>query len=505
MLLLENSAAQYVRMSTDMQTFSIENQSEAISLYAATRGLTIVCSYEDSGKSGLNIEGRPGLRKLIADVTSGHAEFKTILVYDVSRWGRFQDSDESAYYEFLCRESGVQVEYCAEQFSNDGSLSATVLKNIKRAMAGEFSRELSTKVFTGQSKIVTRGFYIGPDPGFGLRRCLVDPTGKKKTVLAFGEMKNIRSDRTILVPGPPAETNVIHRVYGLFIDKKLSISEIARKLNDEGIPNAYGRPWVTHSIRQLLSNEKYIGNSVFNRASKKFGKNWRRNPPSEWVRGLGVFEPVISIERFEQARLRLKENSTYRTDGDVLNSLTALWCCKGRLDIDLVLSSEKMPSPQSIKVRFGSLTQAYRLIGYRGRGDRDYKIKAREGMRKTIIEGVRKLNGTARRCSSGRHIIINEELRVGVGVGRRASGPNRHGDWNFGYRSQQKPDILVVARIDRGCREVRDYFIHPYALLPHGSWLTISGKNYARLDAFHTNTLEPFVKMCARRSLEASK
>src|SRR5262249_26729494 len=138
--------SQYLRMSTDMQQYSTRNQSDAIALYVIARGLTIVRTYEDAGKSGLRIDGRDALKRLIDDVQSKRADFETILVYDVSRWGRFQDCDESAHYEFICKEAGVAVEYCAEQFQNDGSLLATIAKNIKRAMAAEFSRELSVKV-----------------------------------------------------------------------------------------------------------------------------------------------------------------------------------------------------------------------------------------------------------------------------------------------------------------------------------------------------------------------
>lgn len=81
---------------------------------------------------------------------TGDAGFTRVLVYDVSRWGRFQDADESAHYEFVCRSAGFQVEYCAEQFVNDGSPMSSIVKSIKRVMAGEFSRELSEKVFAGQ-------------------------------------------------------------------------------------------------------------------------------------------------------------------------------------------------------------------------------------------------------------------------------------------------------------------------------------------------------------------
>jgi DNA invertase Pin-like site-specific DNA recombinase len=108
--------------------------------------MEIVRTYADAGKSGLTIQNRPGLRQIIADVEAGSPGFSVILVYDVSKWGRFQDADESAYYEYRCRRSNIAVHYCAEQFSNDGSTIAALLKTIKRTMAAEYSRELSAKV-----------------------------------------------------------------------------------------------------------------------------------------------------------------------------------------------------------------------------------------------------------------------------------------------------------------------------------------------------------------------
>jgi hypothetical protein len=62
--------------------------------------------------------------------------------YTHSRWGRFQDVDErSAYYEYLLKRAGIRVHYCAEQFENDGTMSSSVLKTLKRSMAAEHSRE----------------------------------------------------------------------------------------------------------------------------------------------------------------------------------------------------------------------------------------------------------------------------------------------------------------------------------------------------------------------------
>ncbi len=139
----EFRAAQYVRMSTEHQQYSTHNQSDKIREYAEKRGIEIIKTYADDGKSGLSIGGRAALQQLIADVESGAADFNVILVYDVSRWGRFQDADESAYYEYICKRAGINVAYCAEQFENDGSPVSTIVKGVKRAMAGEYSRELS--------------------------------------------------------------------------------------------------------------------------------------------------------------------------------------------------------------------------------------------------------------------------------------------------------------------------------------------------------------------------
>ena len=103
-------AAQYVRMSTDHQRYSTENQAEIIEAYAARRNFEIVRTYADEGRSGLSIAGRDSLKRLIDDVQQGRADSEAILVYDISRWGRFQDADESAYYEFICRERGINIQ-----------------------------------------------------------------------------------------------------------------------------------------------------------------------------------------------------------------------------------------------------------------------------------------------------------------------------------------------------------------------------------------------------------
>ena len=187
-------------MSTEHQQYSTENQADKILDYAAHHGFEIVRTYADEGKSGLSIGGRDGLQRLLADVKAGNTDFEAVLVYDVSRWGRFQDADESAHYEYTCKQAGILVIYCAEQFENDGSPVSTIVKGVKRAMAGEYSRELSAKVFAGQCRLIELGFRQGRPAGFGLRRVLLDQSGETKAALKTGEQKSLQTDRVVLRP-----------------------------------------------------------------------------------------------------------------------------------------------------------------------------------------------------------------------------------------------------------------------------------------------------------------
>jgi DNA invertase Pin-like site-specific DNA recombinase len=271
-------AAQYVRMSTDYRRYSIANQAAAIAAYAQQNNLAIVRTYRDDGRSGLRIKGRPGLVELIDDVRSGRTDFDHILVYDVSRWGRFQDVDESAHYEFICKESGIKVVYCAEQFGNDGTLLSSIVKNIKRVMAAEYSRELSVKVHTGQCRVASLGFRVGGPLTFGLRRELVGESEKSKGWLEVGERKSLQTDRVRLALGSQQEVEIIRWIFRQFAIEQKFESEIARELNEAGIANQRRRPWTDEMIHNILKNENYVGNIVYNRTSRRLGQTLVNNP-----------------------------------------------------------------------------------------------------------------------------------------------------------------------------------------------------------------------------------
>lgn len=68
-------AAGYVRMSTEHQQYSIDNQSDVIAKYAQFHRMEVVRTYTDAGKSGLTFQKRSGLQQLLADVESQLLEF----------------------------------------------------------------------------------------------------------------------------------------------------------------------------------------------------------------------------------------------------------------------------------------------------------------------------------------------------------------------------------------------------------------------------------------------
>ena len=83
-------AAQYVRMSTEHQQYSTQNQADKIQEYADKRGIEIVKTYADEGKSGLSIGGRAALQRLISDVEAGLAGSTTFLFTTSVAGGAFK-------------------------------------------------------------------------------------------------------------------------------------------------------------------------------------------------------------------------------------------------------------------------------------------------------------------------------------------------------------------------------------------------------------------------------
>ena len=362
-------AAQYLRMSTEHQQYSLENQSAVIQKYAESHGFEVVRTYPDAAKRGVVLRNRTALKQLLHDVVAGSAEYKTILVYDVSRWGRFQDTDESAHYEFLCKSAGVPVHYCAETFANDGSLPSSIMKALKRTMAGEYSRELGVKVIAGQKRLAELGFKQGGIPGYGFRRLLVSENRTPKQLLANGELKSIATDRVILVAGPLQEVEEVREMFRKFTVDRLSLKDIARDLNRRGVPSVKNKSWTHSVVASLLSHPKYIGCNIFNRTTMRLGTAAIAVPTSDWVVCPGAHEPIVDTKTFALAQEIRAGLTVRKTNEQLLQELSSLLAAKGTLSNKIIDESVGMPSARTFCYRFGGLRPACELIGYDWRKD----------------------------------------------------------------------------------------------------------------------------------------
>lgn len=385
-------AAQYLRMSTDNQRYSLENQAALIERYANDRNFEIVQSYEDAGRSGVTTAKRDGLKRLLKDVLAGKTIYSTILVVDVSRWGRFQDPDEAAHYEFICREAGVRIEYCAEAFDNDGSTSSTIIKHLKRVMAAEYSRQLSDRCSAGKRRQVISGFSAGGAPPFGLRRQAFNVDGSPGPILETGE-RRARLDQTVrLVRGPDEEAQITKLIFKLFLSDGMGLSKVAGVLNARGLTFTGGIAWKYQHVKAVLKSESCLGLTVFNKVSGQFSNPGPVKPPSEWMR-VKIVEPIISQTTFQSAQQKLGELSGHSTTrNEMLEKLRGLLKREGRLSCSVVNRSDALPGVNAYKERFGSMKAAYDLIGYVP--PRRFRMIAEDGAYETdqILQRLRALH-----------------------------------------------------------------------------------------------------------------
>jgi DNA invertase Pin-like site-specific DNA recombinase len=461
-------AAQYVRMSTDLQEFSIANQEAAISDFAVLFGYTVVKTYSDAGRSGVSARKRPGLCALLSDVINGKAPFKAILVYDVSRWGRFQNYDEAGHYEFLCHRAGICIHYCAEPFGNDGSILSGLMKNLKRIMASEYSRELGVKVFAGQARIAAEGFKIGGTAGFGLRRLMMSIDGTRKSILHIRERKGLKTDRVVFAPGPQEEIKWVRKMYSMVLGGS-GYSAIARTLNRSGVLAESGSQWTYDLVKNVLTNPKYMGCNTWGRTSQKLHSTTVHLPLEQWIRRSDAFPAIITPNKFFLVQQKLKTNiaDLYWTDEEILSKMKLLLKKKGKITTALLDYTAGMPHSQTVARRFEGLKGAYQLIGYKAGKGIPEMCKTRTQtyhLRNRIIRVIERL------CPDFKSVHLTGKLRPmllldhRVIVAIKICPANKFGNsvlWALGSTDPEKQFITLLCRCRPGNRSFHSFYVMP--------------------------------------------
>lgn len=280
---MKTKVAVYFRCSTDKQDRSIADQRRVLMEYAQSHDLTITAWYDkDEGISGTSFEKRPDFMRMVGDVESGRNDFSQILVYDVDRWGRPIDPDESVYWEYHFKRLGVQVTYSSDESINDNSLAGRLTKKIKQELATEESQKQSLRVRERSKMRAAEGFRVGGFAPYGFKRLLVMADRTPIRVLEHGERKYEKHHRVLLTPGDPREIKVVCQMFSMKAGGS-SIRDVLEWLNSNRVPapsrdrlttsrNAPGR-WGINAVYVILTNPVYCGDTVYN---KQVRGNWAR-------------------------------------------------------------------------------------------------------------------------------------------------------------------------------------------------------------------------------------
>jgi hypothetical protein len=173
------------------------------------------------------------------------------------------------------------------------------------------------------------------------------------------------------MPGPENEVRIVGEMYSWFVEDGLVESQIAGRLNGMGFKTDLGRDWTRATVHQVLTNEKYIGNNVYNRVSFKLKKLRVINTPDMWIRKPAAFEPIVAADVFYTAQGIIRARARRYSDEELIDRLKGLYRIKGFLSGIVIDEAEGMPSSSVYVHRFGSLIRAYQLVGFSP--GRDYR------------------------------------------------------------------------------------------------------------------------------------
>lgn len=476
-------AAQYLRMSTEHQKYSLSNQAAAIAEFSSAKGFEIIRTFQDAGRSGVVLKKREGLKALLQDVIA-KPPYQAILVYDVSRWGRFQDVDEAAHYEFICKSAGVPIVYCAEQFENNGSLASIVVKNLRRAMAAEFSRDLGDKVVRGQKRLVEMGYVMGGSAPFGLRRMLLAENGQSKQKLKRGQQKSLSTDRVTLVPGPHREVRLVQLIFQLALKKAMRPHTIAKFLNDLGLKRPAGKLWSRANVQKLLTNPKYKGANFWARRTGRLGALPRVQPEALWILKEGAFPPIVSTKMYDEVQTFL--HSWNWTDELILDALREVWRNEGKVTQALLFRLPYAPSHSTCVNHFGSLQKALDVIGYRHQRNNELARKrgvAIQELHRKLVQRIvslspKRLSISRKRWSPKWSLLLDGQHRIPVILAPSTfTAPNRD-CWIIWPRPDERGLPALCCLLEEDYKTLRGMYFTPqlpinpmkFTVRPHSDW-----------------------------------
>ncbi len=321
-----------------------------------------------------------------------------------------------------------------------------------------------------------------------------------------GEHKSIQTDRVILTPGPEEETDTVRQIYHAFVHGGRSEREIAEDLNARGILTDLDRPWTRGTVHQLLINEKYVGDNVWNRRSFKLKKKRVQNAPEMWIRSQGAFEGIVERDLFEAAHSIIAARSFRLSDDEMLEALRGLYASKGLLSGIVIDECDGLPSSSAYSSRFGSLLRAYSLVGFTP--DRDYRYVAinrtlrqmHPDVLRQVLDGLRGQGSDAWQDLTSDSVIVNGEFSLSIVIVRCLVTPTGLLRWKMRFDTSAMSDITIVVRMDIDNRAPLDFYLFPRIDVT-SERLRMAEDNGLSLDAYRFDTLDYLYEIAAPVSI----
>lgn len=227
-------AVAYARFSSNNQREeSIDAQLRAIQDYCERNGIKLVEIYTDEAQSATT-DDRDDFKVMIDDILKGKLDIDAVLVHKFNRFAR--NKYDSALYKKRLRDIGIKVISVTQPI--DDSPEGRILESLIEAMDEYYSENLALEVKKGMLENALKGKHTGGKKLFGLS---VDSEGYYY---------------------PNEHAPIVKRIFKEYADG-VPKQRIVDRLNSEGYRNQFGRPFNTRTLLDMLQNEKYIGNYIY--------------------------------------------------------------------------------------------------------------------------------------------------------------------------------------------------------------------------------------------------
>ena len=411
----------YPRVSTEMQVdgYSLEGQKNSLKRFADREEMEIVGIYEDAGKSGKSIEGRPAFKKMLSDIKNG-LEIDYILVYKLSRFGR-NAADILNSLEFV-QSYGINL-ICIEEGIDSSQTSGKLLISVLSAVA-EIEREnIIEQTMNGRREKARQGGWNG----------------------GFAPYGYYLKDNQLLIEETEAEA--IRIIFDKFANSDVGLGGVAKYLNLQGIkkiPRQNGtlETWSSHFIRLILDNPVYCGKIAYGRRTRekvKGTKNeYKQVHTDDYILEDGQHEGIVSEELWQKAHTKrmatgIKQPSKIGKDRSHL--LTGILKCP-------ICGSSMYTNKHAWTNKDGTYKEVYYYICGRNKQERGHHCDYKASLRKTDIEPL--VIEAVKELVSDKYFAKEIEKRIGVQTDTTAIDKEL-----ANYESKLKEVDLNKARLER--------------------------------------------------------